>query len=438
MHLQVLFSEFVNIFVSHPSEAQLWEEVSQYERICAQQAETLSKIIRKAPRQHANFSRTHQVYQQMIGERNTWRLLGSLYAERTNENEINGDQHMLDETSVPLTDQTIVTQLYDNDNTIREVQIIIDWLEKNAADDLGSQAFDRMEYFSDSHISWENTLRVLKNEQDQVRNSTVTLGGARMLVKSLDPDAPLREGCPLHDLDQEDEMRLARCLFGCVRGGQIDKAQELCIRAGQHWRAAAFEGWKLHDDPNFLNGASRMPRTGNQYRDVWKAVAWKASSDQRLPPYERATYGALCGHLPSMLEVCKNWEDQLWAYTRSLVDQRVEEQLRASSRHLRSLHPLPKDYPEERVTLSSIFKSVERGLDNSECHAPYRIIQKHLILNDISGLIQIAHNWLSDNPAPHLLRCLTHLLLVLRRLGFIPIDLNEQATDILHACVKVS
>ena len=49
-----------------------------------------------------------------------------------------------------------------------------------------------------------------------------------------------------------------------------------------------------------------------------------------------------------MLEVCTNWEDQLWAYIRSLVDHMVEEQLRGTSKHLRSLHPLPRDYPEEK------------------------------------------------------------------------------------------
>ena len=77
-------------------------------------------------------------------------------------------------------------------------------------------------------------------------------------------------------------------------------------------------------------------------------MAWKAAGDQRLEKEERAIYGALCGHLPSLLEVCKSWGDQLWAYFRTLVDQMVEETLRANAMHLRSLHPLPKNYPEEK------------------------------------------------------------------------------------------
>lgn len=83
-------------------------------------------------------------------------------------------------------------------------------------------------------------------------------------------------------------------------------------------------------------------------RDVWKAVAWRTASNTNLVPEERAVFGSFCGHLPAMLQVCLTWEDQLWAHFRTMVDQRVEETLRSNSMHLRSLHPLPKDYPEEK------------------------------------------------------------------------------------------
>lgn len=70
---QVLFSEFINIMVSHPSEAQVWEELEQYEQACAQQVESLGKLIRKAPRHHANFTNTQKVVEHL---RNVLILLG--------------------------------------------------------------------------------------------------------------------------------------------------------------------------------------------------------------------------------------------------------------------------------------------------------------------------------------------------------------------------
>lgn len=65
---------------------------------------------------------------------------------------------------------------------------------------------------------------------------------------------------------QEDEIRLMRCVFVYVRSGQVAAAEELCVKAGHHWRAATLEGWKLHHDPNPLNPSQRNPISGNPYR----------------------------------------------------------------------------------------------------------------------------------------------------------------------------
>ena len=39
---------------------------------------------------------------------------------------------------------------------------MVDWLEKNSADGFDSKFSDRVEYFGDMHIAWENTLKTLK------------------------------------------------------------------------------------------------------------------------------------------------------------------------------------------------------------------------------------------------------------------------------------
>lgn len=428
---QVLFSEFINIMVGHPSEAQVWEELEQYEQACAQQVNSLGKLIQKAPRHHTNFTNTQRIFQQLLHERNTWRLLGSLYTERLAEDD-SKDSPMEEEE--PTTDLKVVTNLYDSNRAIREAQIVIDWLE-NIAFDSFKTCHDAVEYYGGTHIAWENTLKTLRNENNGV---VQPLKGSRPLVKSLDPDSCLRESRPLHDLDQEDETRLLLNVLVCVRSGQVSLAQEMCVRAGHHWRAASLEGWKLHHDPNPKDPSQCQPITGNAYRDVWKAVAWRIASDERLSVNERAIYGALCGHLPAMLLACKKWEDTLWAYTRTMVDQWVEEQLRAATTHLRSLHPLPKDYPEEKLTLKGVFEAVEQQMkiQKEQEKNMYYLLQKYLILDDMESLLQEAHVWLNDGIAPHLLRCLTHVVLFLRKIGRIPQQLEPHCIDILEACVK--
>lgn len=50
-------------------------------------------------------------------------------------------------------------------------------------------------------------------------------------------------------------MRLENQVLKDIRCGKLESAQELCSHVGQYWRAAIFEGWKLHHDPNY----SRLP-----------------------------------------------------------------------------------------------------------------------------------------------------------------------------------
>lgn len=426
---QVLFSEFVNIMVSHPSEVQVWEELEAYEKACSQQVDMLAKLLRMAPRHHANFTRTEQVHQQLLNERNTWRLLGSLYVERMADE--SKDDSMDKDVSKLNTDQTIIDTFFDNNRTIKETQTVIDWLEQNASDSF-DKFYDHVEYHGDNHIAYENTLKTLKSKQA----GGLPLLGARALVTSLDPDATLRQGRPLHDLDQEKELLILRNVFAHVRSGQIELAQDLLVRSGQQWRAATLEGWRLHHDNNPSDPLQRNPIKGNPYRDVWKAVAWGIASDERVPEYERAIYGALCGHLDAVLNVCKAWEDVLWAYTKTLVDQWVEEQLRGATTHLRTLQHLPREYPEEKLTMEYVLSSVQAHPNIKHKNNPYHIIQKYIILDDVEGLMKEAHTWLQDNPAPHLLRCLTHLVLFLKHIGRISVQLEVLCTDILEACVK--
>ncbi|KAF2364619.1 Nuclear pore protein 84/107 [Trinorchestia longiramus] len=439
---QVLFSEFVRILVGeHTGERQgdesgVWGEVMEYEKQCHQQAQNIERIFRKIPTQHPAFTRTKQVLQQLLGERNMWRLVRSLYVDR----QCRSDTPDHPDCDMAITwlksDQTVITELYDDSREIREAQLVVDWLEKNAADAL-LQLPEKVEHYTDSHVAWENTLR-------QLKACARTLGQGRSathLVTSLDPDAPVRQKKAIHDLDQDDDRVLVRNVMLAIRSGQLYQAQDKCVASGKQWLAATIEGWKLHHDPNVYDPCSRQPVTGNPYRDVWKTLAWRASEDCRLSQYQRALYASMCGNLRVMKLVCQDWEDLLWAHFKAMVDQRVEERLRlshAQSRR-RTLVPLPKNYPEQRMSVESVFSSVEKSCTTNELKNPYYLMCKYLILDDMDGLLTAAKLWLSDGPAPHLLRCLTHLLLVLRRIyRIVTPEQEDTASAVLHACVKAS
>lgn len=83
---------------------------------------------------------------------------------------------------------------------MREYQLIADWLEECALDKPDIE----FEHYTDRAVAWENTLH-------QLQNPKATLFGTNNnIVQSFDPDAPIREKRPLHDLDMADEARLSR------------------------------------------------------------------------------------------------------------------------------------------------------------------------------------------------------------------------------------
>ena len=61
-------------------------------------------------------------------------------------------------------------------------------------------------------------------------------------------------------------------------------------------------------------------------------------------PFETAIYAVLSGNLTGTLPVCQSWCDCLWAYFRTLVDVKVEQEIRLRSVTFRKPIDLPPQY----------------------------------------------------------------------------------------------
>lgn len=127
-----------------------------------------------------------------------------------------------------------------------------------------------MEHFGNAIAGWENTLHALKSKEKGV-NTDVS---DENLVTQMDPDAPNREKIKrLHPLDKEDDMRLLGSMFARLRCGQLVEAQQLCFRAGQPFRAAMLEGWKLYHDPNMKSKSNEAETKGIYCFTPWLIAA---------------------------------------------------------------------------------------------------------------------------------------------------------------------
>ncbi|XP_066579929.1 nuclear pore complex protein Nup107 isoform X2 [Amia ocellicauda] len=426
-----LFSDFLHSFLRHSSSA-VFDLLEEYETICGEQVRTLQKIILRAAPGQQKFSKTASVLWLLQQEMVTWRLLTSLYRDRIQS--ALEDELMIDVAAQSASEKVIMEHLFQRDAVVRQSQLVVDWLESIAKDEIGDFS-DNIEFYAKS-VYWENTLHTLKQ-----RRTTSHGGFNRPLVTELDPDAPIRQKRPLADLDREDDVRLLKYLFTLVRAGMTDEAQRLCKRCGQAWRAATLEGWKLYHDPNINGGAELEPVEGNPQRCVWKVCCWRMAEEEQFNRYERAIYAALSGNLKQLLPVCETWEDTVWAYFRVMVDTLVEQEIRSSGTTSEELEELPREYLEANWTLEKVFEELQateskRVLEETKEH--YHIIQKFIILGDLDGLLEEFSEWLSGGkPAlpSHLLRFMSHLILFYRSLGM---QLKEEvAVDVLKAYIQL-
>ncbi|XP_041833372.1 nuclear pore complex protein Nup107 [Melanotaenia boesemani] len=420
-----LFQEFLSSFLKHSSSA-VFDLLEDYQTLCQDKVDVLQSVVLRAGQN----SKTAGVRWLLQKENCTWRLITSLYRDRV---QLALEDDIMTDMVVPSeSEKVVVEQLFQRDAIIRQSQLVVDWLESIAKDQIGDFS-DNIEYYA-KNVCWENTLHALKTRRKSGAAFTVPL------VTELDPDAPLRQQRPLADLDREDDARLLKNLFTLIRAGMTDEAQRLCKRCGQAWRAATLEGWKLYHDPNRTSGSLELqPVEGNPQRGIWKACCWRMAEEEQLNRYERAIYASLSGNLKPLLAVCESWEDSVWAYFRVMVDSLVEKDLMSSGMAHQEVETLPREYLEANWTMEKVFEELQaseskRVLDETKEH--YHIIQKFIILGDLDGMLEEFSDWLTaSKPLPsHLLRFMTHLVLFFRSLG---LALKEEVcVDVVKAYVS--
>uniref|UniRef100_A0A8C6N0I4 Nuclear pore complex protein n=1 Tax=Mus spicilegus TaxID=10103 RepID=A0A8C6N0I4_MUSSI len=344
-----MFSDFLHSFLKHSSTT-VFDLVEEYENICGSQVNILSKIVSRATPGLQKFSKTASMLWLLQQEMVTWRLLASLYRDRIQSSL--EEENMFAIAGINASEKMVVEALFQRDSLVRQSQLVVDWLESIAKDEIGEFS-DNIEFYAKS-VYWENTLHSLKQRQ-----LLSHMGSTRPLVTELDPDAPIRQKLPLDDLDREDEVRLLKYLFTLIRAGMTEEAQRLCKRCGQAWRAATLEGWKLYHDPNVNGGTELEPVEGNPYRRIWKISCWRMAEDELFNKYERAIYAALSGNLKQLLPVCDTWEDTVWAYFRVMVDSLVEQEIRTSVMTQDDSEELPREYMEANWTLEKVFEELQ-------------------------------------------------------------------------------
>jgi len=387
------------------------DQVAEYEELVNEHVSRLRGQVRAGAggRRPQEEQAATVLADQLAKERNTWRLVGKLFAMRAQmrngQTSMEEDQAMVS-ASPFRSEQTIIASLFEHDERLRRAQTVVDWLEQNAADEMQEELAGAA--YGDALLGWENTHQTLQLGSD--------VSATASMVSELDPDAKTRQRRPLHDYDEKDERRLIRLVYLCQRAGMLDRAKELCVSMGQPWRAATLVGWELSDDPNLgSSDEEKLPATGNTRRDLWKRMAWQLSNNNTVSAQERAIYSSLCGNAKQLLAsgMCSSWEDRLWAYTKAMVDTLVEDELRKTMP--KTFVPMPQQYWDNVTSMDDIFEGASVGSTSSSC--PYQKLQTHVVLEDWTALLSSALAVTEDEEDPQLLRFTAHLVMCLENMA---------------------
>ncbi|KAG5892251.1 hypothetical protein JTB14_014621 [Gonioctena quinquepunctata] len=418
--IESLHLEFFEVLQTHSGGHDALEIVTDLSRCCGDALKVIQSLKAKVA--------VSQLEEEtcLEQERNTWRLLFILYQDRLLA------QNMIEDRDTVQyfgrSEKLCVQNLFKSDSLVRESQLIIDWLESNALD-----RNEGILTYPDSTVGWENTLHQLQSAE------TIAFSSSRQTIRHMDPDAPNHERLPLHNLDAEDEKRLGRRIFSEIRCGRLEEALKLCRQSGHYWKAALFEGWRLFHDPNLTDnidyddnsevddGYEEMDSNelkdieGNASRDIWKNIAIKYSKQEYLSLYERAAVASFCGYLHALLPVCNSWEDSLWATMKTLVDVRVESEIRDCVVRSSDYLALPDEYWAQRMSLNEVFSNLESSKSpkiREEARRPDHIIQKYIILDEIPVLLGKFEEWLEkEDISTTFLRFLSHLVLFFDQVG---------------------
>lgn len=344
-------------------------------------------------------------------EANTWKLLHCLYADSIQET-----PQVLDDLRIEISQQTLVGTFFQCDKEVRLHQLLVDWLENTAA--YQEEATRTSAPIIGDNAHWSNTLH-----QMLIGNTLFNKEKSRSMVTCMDPDAPRRQKRTIHSDDQQDDNDLCKRIFTELRCGKLDDAISLCVGAGQAWRAAVLQGWRLlhylsRDDPT-----APLQISGNPSRDLWKWACLSIANNTSENLYYRATLGILCGHLPSTIPACHgNWKDLLWAHLRVQIETRVNTFLHENHSTIYAnntpdevMELLESDFHIEQLSLEQVFSAIN-ALMNGKKESQYQRCQKHIMLGHITTIMEESLDWLEIGEE-NLVRFLAHLVIVLRQMG---------------------
>ena len=224
------------------------------------------------------------------------------------------------------------------DTTGQDIDTIIEHLESDA--DRGTGLWAHGWLYTKEAIKGQKRLRswpqVLEPTSPGIGSTHLSLDKTETLVTQLDPDATTRQGCTLERQDEYFENATWLACWEMIRRGKSwDKLREWCQERVEAWRALSLRAPSAQSTAVQLSNSFQPTTraTGSvQSGPLWRRMCYAAANNTSISIYESAVYGVLSGDIETVEEVCRSWDDFVFAYYNALL-------LHQFDTYLQSEHP---------------------------------------------------------------------------------------------------
>ena len=169
-------------------------------------------------------------------------------------------------------------QALTSDQTIDRLRLVIKWVER---------------YFTKTCKDAQAAIRLVEESRSKIFATAPS-------PLSQDPDARFK-GMSVDKASAEADEKLLSSCWALLKAGRRDMVNDLCVAAGQEWRAASFFGAKTAEP-------------------LWRMTCFVLSKKEELSLVEKAIYGLFSGNYAAVAPLCTTWEERLWAATHILLD----------------------------------------------------------------------------------------------------------------------
>jgi Nuclear pore protein 84 / 107 len=131
------------------NEDNVFEMLTEFELLCCDHLMVTSSLMKSKVRHSAETKDMNKLENVFRLERNSWRVFRAVFEDRTKSGGDCQEDMIVDDMVTKMSDKTFAERLFERDCRLRQMQLVIDWLERNQLDDSEDVANDRIQFYSE-------------------------------------------------------------------------------------------------------------------------------------------------------------------------------------------------------------------------------------------------------------------------------------------------